>query len=58
MANSTQDKDTTKTATLEGFRPYVVYRNQADDPVRAALENAAKQLKAEGKPLIREDSET
>ena len=28
-------------------------RNQADDPVRTALGNAAKQLKAEGKPLIR-----
>lgn len=53
MASSTQDKDTTKTATLAGSRPYVVYRNQKDDPIRQALENPAKQLKAEGKPLIR-----
>jgi hypothetical protein len=58
MANSTQDKDKMKTATLEGFRPFVNYRNREDDPVMRALENAAKQLKAEGKPLIRKSRST
>jgi Asp-tRNA(Asn)/Glu-tRNA(Gln) amidotransferase A subunit family amidase len=49
MESSKKDKDKMKTATLEGFRPYVVYRKQAGDPVRAALENAAKQLELAGK---------
>lgn len=32
--------------------PYIVYRNPVDDPILCALQEAAKQLEAEGKPLV------
>jgi hypothetical protein len=32
--------------------PYIVYRNPKDDKIRLALEEAARQLMAAGKPLV------
>lgn len=31
--------------------PYIVYRNPQDDKIALAFQEAAKQLRAEGKPL-------
>ena len=34
--------------------PYLVYQNPAEDPIQRALQEAARQLRAEGKPFARE----
>jgi len=34
------------------MKPFVTYRNPKDDKIRLAFEEAAKQLRAEGKPLF------
>jgi hypothetical protein len=39
------------------LHPYIVYRNPEDDPIRCALEEAARRLKAEGKPLVLTNSD-
>ena len=38
----------------DGLKPFVNYRNPEDDPIRRAIQEAARQLEAEGKPLILE----
>ncbi len=32
--------------------PYIVYRNASDDKIASAIQEAARQLPAEGKPLF------
>ena len=53
MAQDTQnDEDKGAGPPSEHLRPYIVYRNPEEDPIRCALQEGARQLQAEGKPLV------
>ena len=58
MAQDDHDQgDQGATPDSDDLHPYIVYRNPADDPIRLALQEAARRLKAEGKPLVFERTE-
>ena len=41
-----------KTKT-DDLKPFINYRNASDDKIASAIQEAARQLRAEGKPLVK-----
>lgn len=48
-----EQRPTTEINT-DDLKPFVTYRNPQDDKIQLALQEAARRLRAQGKPLVLE----
>jgi hypothetical protein len=51
MGQNSQKQEKTK-PPIAGLKPFISYRNTEDDKIRCALQEAVRELRAEGKPLV------